>query len=145
MNIALPDPLQWSSGLEFGIQAIGELARRDVRARFRLSGQGPLLEGATFAVVQYGLLPQVEWVPAPTFRALPTELLLLPRVVDGDAAAVLQHLQDGGWVVSTDRTLAASSPRLLRAERRDVPAMVAHLLTVARSLPDAVSPAAASR
>lgn len=118
MRIAFPDPLTWQSGIEFGLQALGELHRRGIGFTCRLRDEGPMLEAATFAMVQYGLQSRFEWVRRAPRVLRGIDVALFPRVAPGDLDVIRFLLQQGVRVVTSDPAVDWVSPGLHTFPRR---------------------------
>lgn len=109
MRIALPDPLTWESGIEFGLQAIGELVRQGIPIEFSLLDHGAMLEAATFGIIQYQLHPNVRWVRRWPGSFAAFDVAIFPRVAAMETATISQILDQGLPVVSSDPVFVVST------------------------------------
>ena len=119
MRIVFPDPLTWQSGIEFGLQALGKLHRGGVPFKFSLCAQGPMLEAATFAVIQHQMQNQVRWVRRwpQSFREF--DVAVFPRVIAMETSAISEIAAQGMTVVSSDPEFRESKATFHQFARRD--------------------------
>jgi hypothetical protein len=132
MRIVFPDPLTWQSGIEFGLQALGELQRRGLSFEFSLRDEGPMLEAAAFAVNQYGMLSKVRWVRRWPRSWTGFDVALFPRVITGEAQPVLNACKQGVLVITSDPGIKQSLPNLYVFGRRDCRELASCIEKVAR-------------
>jgi hypothetical protein len=115
----MPDPLYWTSGIEYGIQALGHLKREGWEFTCYLADQGPLLEAVAFAIVEQGLKAQVRFVRDPLDKLPEASAVLLPRVRSGEEAIVQIALQTGKPALCSDPSLRIEHAQFYRFERRN--------------------------
>ena len=97
----------WEKGLEYGLQAVGELVKSGVEFQYRMVGEGRELDAVTFIkhhvdqairILQVGTLPP-ERIREELQRA---DVFLHPAVSEGFCNAVLEAQAMGVPVVCTD-------------------------------------------
>ena len=130
MRIVFPDPLIWQSGLEFGLQAVGEFQNEEPELECLLRSQGPLLEAVTFAALQYQLLPKVQWTRRCPHRFGSDDVAVFPRVAPTDEAPIRDALSQNISVITSDPAVTISHPLLRLFPRRNVAALVECLVEV---------------
>jgi hypothetical protein len=130
MRIVFPDPLIWQSGIEFGLQAVGEFQREERPVKCLLRDRGPMLEAVTFAALQYGLLPMVEWTRHWPHWLRPNDVAVFPRVAPGDAGPIQEALRQNATVITSDPGIVIQHALLRQFPRRDVAALVQCLVEV---------------
>jgi len=119
MRVALPDPLSWQAGIEFGLQALGELRRGGLNFEFSLLEQGPMLEASGFAVNQFGLETNVRWLHRRLRSWTGFDAVLFPRVAPLETATITQILEGGVTVISSDPEFRSQRSNFHPFPRRD--------------------------
>lgn len=133
MRIVFPDPLRWQSGMEFGLQALGELQKAGLDFEFSVRDEGPMLEAVAFAVTQYEVLSKVRWVHRWPGSWQKFDLVLFPRVITGEVEPMLNACKQGVLVVSSDPGFKQSLPGLYFVGRRDASALARCIVQVAHT------------
>jgi hypothetical protein len=119
IHVALPDPLVWQAGIEFGLEAIAEVAAtHDVVCRLR--DRGPMLEAVGFAVYQLGLSGITEFRRSP-LASRRVDVVLVPRVTSLGPV----RMPGSAILITTDPALAPPGSEPL--PRRD-PQTIANAL-----------------
>jgi hypothetical protein len=110
--VAMPDPLTWEAGLEYGIQALAHaLAGRDWRCA--VASRGAYLEATFFCAAQLGVREHLEACDDVAHHADRAQLLLFPRIVPMDRAPILRAIgRDRQQVITSDPAIQFSGPRL---------------------------------
>jgi hypothetical protein len=119
MRIVFPDSLTWQSGIEFGLQALGALYHRGAAFEFSLPDHGPMLEAATFAIIQYQLHNKVRWVHRWPRSFAAFDVAIFPRVVAIEKGSLTQLLHQGVTVISSDPEFQSAKGNYHRFARRD--------------------------
>ena len=119
MRIVFPDPLIWQSGLDFGLQAVGELQRQRAAFEFSLPDEGPMLEAATFAIIQYQLQTKVHWVHRWPRSFAAFDVAIFPRVASMETGSMTQILDHDVAVLSSDPEFKSAKVNYHRFARRD--------------------------
>ena len=132
MRIAFPDPLTWQAGIEFGLQALAELQREGAAFEFSLLDHGPMLEAATFAIIQYKIQNKVRWVQRWPRTFTSFEVAIFPRVVAMDTSVLAQILDQGLTVISSDPEFQSSKCNFQQFARRDWQSLAGLLNTLMR-------------
>lgn len=124
IRLVFPDPLEWQSGLEWGVEAAAILVREghDVRCVFRATG--PMFEAVAFAAFDLGILDRCTFDDQAAGAPLSDDIVVMPRVNVGlrDIAQppplwseLRSTAEEVRTVVSTKQTSRRRSPRLLAA------------------------------
>jgi hypothetical protein len=117
--VVMPDPLQWTSGIEFGIQTLGHLGRSGWEFTCYLADRGPMLEAVVFAIMEQGLKARVHHVRDPHRRLPQATVALFPRVCPGEKETVQLALQMGKLVLCSDPSLKFEHAQFYSFERRN--------------------------
>lgn len=115
----MPDPLCWTSGIEYGIQALGHLKQEGWEFTCYLADQGPLLAAVAFAILEQGLKAQIRFVRDPLTKLPEATTVLLPRVRAGDERIIQFALKTGKQVLCSDPSLQIEHAQIHRFERRN--------------------------
>jgi hypothetical protein len=121
--VAMPDPLTWEAGMEYGIQALAHaLAGADWTCA--VAGRGPYLEATFFCAAQVGVRDHLVARNDVCSFADRADLLLFPRIVPMDRAPVLRAIgRERQDVITSDPAIRFSSARLRVVGPRDWPAL----------------------
>jgi hypothetical protein len=128
--VAMPDPLTWEAGMEYGIQALAHaLAGADWSCA--VASRGPYLEATFFCAAQVGVREHVvasDDVGAEADRA---HLVLFPRIVEMDRASILRAVgRERQDVITSDPAIQFSAPRLRLVPSRDWAALAEAITSV---------------
>ena len=124
IRLVFPDPLEWQSGLEWGVEAAAILVREghDVECVFRATG--PMFEAVAFAALDLGILDRCTFDDTAVGKPSTDDIVVLPRVnvelrdiaqpppLWPEVRATAEGVRK---VVSTEQTSWSRSPSLLAA------------------------------
>ncbi len=76
IRLVFPDPLEWQSGLEWGVEAAAVLIKEgyDLKCVFR--SDGPMFEAVAFAAFDLGVLDQCIFDDASADTRLPSDIVI---------------------------------------------------------------------
>jgi hypothetical protein len=128
--VAMPDPLTWEAGMEYGIQALAHaLAGADWTCA--VASRGPYLEATFFCAAQVGVRNHLIACDDVGKQADRAHLVLFPRIVAMDRAPILRAIgREQQDVITSDPAIAFSAPRLRVVPSRDWAALAAAITSV---------------
>jgi hypothetical protein len=123
LRVALPDPLVWQAGLEWGLEALSDARRQGLSFSCQIGDEGPLLEAVAFSVKEMAL-SNVSFVNRKTILTRRQDVYLFPRVKAMEQESVLGLVRRGAVVLTSDPEISAVAGSLRLFHRRDVGAVV---------------------
>jgi hypothetical protein len=118
IRIALPDPLVWQAGIEFGLQGIADAFSRGEFSCI-LNSEGPMLEAVAYAIKEMNI-GNVEYADSRLIRKKGAEVFLFPRVQKMDVGSIRYLVDSGQTVITSDPAVTKFAPNILLFMRRDV-------------------------
>lgn len=118
--IVMQDTLIWQAGVEFGLQALAELQKKNVYFNCYLRSRGPHLEAIAYAVHQLNLESKTFFMHNINKYIKKAKIVVLPRVCALESESISNNLKSGRIVITSDPSIKSNEKKKLYTfPRRD--------------------------
>jgi len=115
----MPDPLIWQAGMEYGLQALASINKKNVNFLCSLPDRGPMLEAIGFAAHQLKLNQKMRYTNLDRYTPQSSDVILMPRVYPLDQKIIGDALKLGGKVITSDPNINVTHAQLTSFSRRN--------------------------